>query len=72
MPEVVKDYYRLYIGKNGPILTLWMCKRIFSTKPKKVNNVMKIMPGSKMNARNAKKEVDTFFLFIIGALYIKL
>lgn len=65
VPEVAEDDYHFYIGKDGD--TLWMSNPLSSTK-QKAKNIMKIMPGPKMNATTAQKEVDTFHLFITDAM----
>ena len=53
--------FRFYIGKDGQ--TIWISEPL-PTHKTKAKNIIKILPGPKMNAKNTPKELDAFYLFI--------
>nr|XP_022903858.1 piggyBac transposable element-derived protein 4-like [Onthophagus taurus] len=52
------DDYKFYIGKDGE--TIWMSKPPASSSKTKAKNIIKILPGPKMAAKNTRREIDAF------------
>lgn len=56
-----KDDYRFFVGRDNE--TIWISKPLSSGKTK-AKNIIKILPAPKGSAKETRKEVDAFSLFI--------
>lgn len=57
------DDYKFYIGKDGE--TIWMSKPPASSSKTKAKNIIKILPGPKMAAKNTRREIDAFHCLLL-------